>query len=80
VWHALGRRERHTGFWWGNLKERDNWEYLRVDGKVYKDLQRTQCQGIGWIDLAQYREKRRAVVNTAINFREPYIVGNVTTS
>ena len=28
--------EKDTEFWWGNLKERDNWEYLRVDGKILK--------------------------------------------
>jgi len=24
----------YTGFWWGNLRERDNLEDLSVDGKV----------------------------------------------
>jgi len=23
-----------TGFWWGNLRERDHLEYLGVDGKI----------------------------------------------
>jgi hypothetical protein len=31
VW---GRREIHTAFWWGNLKERDHSTDLEVDGKI----------------------------------------------
>jgi hypothetical protein len=23
-----------TGIWWGNLRERDNWEYPGVDGRI----------------------------------------------
>ena len=26
------RGEVHTGFWWGNLRQRDNFEDLGVDG------------------------------------------------
>jgi len=31
MWHAWGRRETHTGLWWGNLKERDLMEGPGVD-------------------------------------------------
>jgi hypothetical protein len=24
----------HTGFWWGNLKGRDRFEYLGEDGRI----------------------------------------------
>jgi hypothetical protein len=29
-----GRGEVHTGFWWGNLRERGNLENLDVDGGI----------------------------------------------
>jgi hypothetical protein len=34
MWHIWGRGELHTGFWWGNLKERDNLEDLGVDERL----------------------------------------------
>jgi hypothetical protein len=34
MWHTWGRRDVHTGFWLGNLMERDYWEDLGVDEKI----------------------------------------------
>jgi hypothetical protein len=34
VWHVWGRRETHTEFWWGNLRERDNFENIGADGRI----------------------------------------------
>ena len=31
---SWGRGEVHTGFWWGNLRERDHLEELDVDDRV----------------------------------------------
>jgi hypothetical protein len=30
----IGRREVYTGFWWGNLRERDNSEDPDVNGRI----------------------------------------------
>jgi hypothetical protein len=30
----MGRREVRTGFWWGNLRERDHLENFGVDGSI----------------------------------------------
>jgi len=31
---AYGREERVTGFWWGNLRERDHWGDPDVDRRI----------------------------------------------
>lgn len=34
MWHVVGGREMHAGFWWGNLTKGDNLEDLGIDGVV----------------------------------------------
>jgi len=34
VWHVWGRAEVYTGFWWGNLRERNNLQDPGVDGRI----------------------------------------------
>jgi hypothetical protein len=34
MWRVWGRGEVCTGFWWGNLKEREHWEESGVDGRI----------------------------------------------
>jgi len=34
MWHVWGRREVHTGFWWGNLREIDHLEDPGINGRI----------------------------------------------
>ena len=34
MWHEWVRGELHTGFWWGNLRERDHFEDPGVVGRI----------------------------------------------
>jgi hypothetical protein len=62
----------HTGFRWGNLRKtplerpRHKWE-----GNVKMGLHEVGCGGMDWIDLAQDRDKWRALVNVAMSLRVP---------
>jgi hypothetical protein len=57
--------------WCGNLKERNPLEYLRADGRKthLKDLK--GLEGVVCINLAQDRDKWRALVNTTMNLQVP---------
>jgi hypothetical protein len=69
----LGRREVYRGLWWGNLREKDNLEDPGVDERINikMDLQEVELQGMDWIDLAQDRDRWRALVNAVMNLRVP---------
>jgi len=44
----LGREEMHTGFWWGNLRERNHFEDLGLEGKIILKLTlKIACNGEG---------------------------------
>ena len=71
-----GRGEVHTGFWWGNLRNRDHLEDPGVDGRIIlKWIFRKWDGGMDWIDLAQNMDRWRALVNAAMNFGFPKIRG-----
>jgi hypothetical protein len=56
--------ETCTGFWWGNLKERDHWGDPGVDGRIiFRWIFRKWYGGMDWIELAQDRDRWRALVN-----------------
>jgi len=65
------RRGVYTGFWWGCLRERDHMGDSGVDGRIILRLIFMKCH-VGdrdWIDLAQDRDRWRALVNAAMNLR-----------
>jgi hypothetical protein len=49
----------HIGYWWESQKERDHWEDQDVG--VWTILKWIKMD---WIDLAQDRDRWRALVNT----------------
>jgi len=63
--------------WWGNLRGKRNFgrPSLRWEDNIKIDLQELRYGGVDWIDLAQDRDRRRALVNAVINFRVHKIRG-----
>jgi hypothetical protein len=61
AWHVAGM---HIGYWWGRPRRR--W----VDN-IKMDLRDTGWDGVDWIDIAQDRDHRRALVNTVMNLHVP---------
>jgi hypothetical protein len=66
----LEREEVYTGFWWGNLRETDHMEDPS-DDNIQMDLQEVGCGSMDWIELAQDRDRWRALVNKVMNLRVP---------
>ena len=63
----------YTGFWWGNLRERDHLEDPDVDGRIILRwiFRKWDGGGMDWIELAQDRDRWRALVTAVMNFRVP---------
>jgi hypothetical protein len=59
IWTGLSwRREKAcTGFWWGNLRERDHWGDPGVDGRIKVEYRVRVGGSNPPLPNSQYREK-----------------------
>jgi hypothetical protein len=69
----MGERRGHTGFLMGKRegprpvgRPRSRWE-----DNIKMDVHEVGCGGMYWIDLAQDRDRWRALVNAVMNLRVP---------
>jgi hypothetical protein len=65
MWHVWRKGEVCTRFWWGNLSERPS---HRWEDNINMDLQEVGSGCGDWIELAQDRDRWRALVSAMMNF------------
>jgi len=61
---SQGGGEANTGFWWGNLRERDHLGDPGVDGRIILIwiFRKSNVRVMDWIELAQDGDRWRALV------------------
>jgi len=66
----MGRGEVYTGFWWGNLRERDRLQDLGVDGSILLNwiFNKWDCGGMDLIKVAEDRDRWRTLVTAVMNW------------
>jgi len=62
-----------NSFWWGNLRERDHWGDPGADGRIILRwiFRKWDVGGTDWTELAQDRDRWRALVNAVMKLRVP---------
>ena len=58
-------------FWWGIVRERGYLGDPGIEGRVNikMDLQEMGCRSMDWIEVAEGRDRWRALVNAVMNLR-----------
>jgi len=71
--YVWGRGEANTGFWLGNLRERDHLGDPGVNGRIILRwiFRKWVVGGMDWIELTQDRDRWRALANAIMNLRVP---------
>jgi hypothetical protein len=81
MWHVRGKGDVHVGFWWGNPREREHLEDLRLYGRLmFKWIFKKSVSGVDWIDLAQDSDTWQVHVNGVMKFHVPYKARNLLTN
>jgi hypothetical protein len=66
---SMERRKGHTIFRWEKLNEKEHLEDQDIDGRIILIwMFRKRDGGEDWIDVAQDRDRRRAILNRIISF------------
>jgi len=55
MWRLWGRGEGCTGFWWGNLRERDHWGDPDADGRIILRWIFRTWEGVGRTGWSWFR-------------------------
>jgi hypothetical protein len=73
MWHARGKKEMFTGYWFGgtNGKKTVGRPRRRWEDNIRMDPREIGIDGTMFINLAQDRIQWHACVNTVMNFRVP---------
>ena len=69
----MGVERECIGSWWGNVREKDHWGDLGVDGYIILGWisQEVGCGYMDWIVLVQHRDRWRTLVSAVMNLRVP---------
>ena len=73
MWRVWGRGDVCASFRWGNVRERDHWGDPDVDERILLRRIFRKWEGVygDWMELAQDREKWRALVSMVMNIGVP---------